>query len=102
MRSLLAASKRWKWIALAAAIGAVGAGFAVPASAHDSSNHYDEFSHRRFVGPDRHYDRHYHGRRHHGYHRHYVRPPVRYYQVPPPAYYRPYYDSGVSLNFNLR
>ena len=103
MRSLLAASKRWKWIALAAAIGAAGVGFAAPASAHD--NLYDPFSHfPERQQPHQSWHRHHH----HDYNRHYVRPPVVYhrparrYVVPPPVYYRPYYEPGVSLNFNLR
>ena len=99
MRSLLAASKRWKWIALAAAIGAVGVGFAAPASAHDDRHENRQWRH------ERHHD---HGWHRGHYHRHHVRPPVVYYQAPPRyvapprAYYRPYYESGVSLNFNLR
>lgn len=103
MRSMLAASKRWKWIALAAAIGAVGVGFAAPASADD--DRYGEHRNWRSHG---YHDRHDHGWRRHHYHRHYVRPPVVYYQappryvVPPPVYYRPHYEPGVSLNFNLR
>jgi len=116
MRSLLAASKRWKWIALAAAIGAAGVGFAAPASAHD--NLYDAFSHfperqRPHQSWHRHhhhhdYSRHHDYRRHHDYHRHHVRPPVVYYRpapryvAPPPVYYRPYHQPGVSLDFNLR
>jgi hypothetical protein len=104
MRSLLAASKRWKWIALAAAIGAAGVGFAAPASARD--NLYDPFSHfPERQRPHQSWHRHHH---HHDYHRHHVRPPVVYYRpapryvAPPPVYYRPYYQPGVSLNFNLR
>lgn len=98
MRSMLAASKRWKWIALAAAIGAVGVGIAAPASAHD-----DRYGEQRNW---RNHGQHDHGWRR--YHRHHVRPPAVYYQappryvVPPPVYYRPFYQPGVSLNFNLR
>ncbi len=68
MRSMLAASKRWKWIALAAAIGAVGVGIAAPASADD--DRYGESRRWRNHG---HYD---HAWR--GHHRHYARPPVVY------------------------
>lgn len=98
MRSMRVASKRWKWIALAAAIGAVGAGIAAPASAHD-----DRYGKHRSWRNHGHHD---HSWRR--YHRHHARPPVVYYHappryvVPPPVYYRPYYQPGVSLNFSLR
>ena len=100
MRTLLAATKRLKWLALAAAIGTVGVGFAAPASAHD-----DGYSRHRHYHRQHHHERHDHHRHHWRPHHSYA-PPRVHYQAPPryvaPPVYRPYYESGVSLNFNLR